>query len=100
MSISVNDSIITIDLQKIYDFLEMLKTEIECANAICKKVDDWSYWLPRNINEIKDELWTKRKHIDEFMDDISTVITARKNIYDGYCEYLASKQEESSSIKY
>ena len=98
MSINVNDSITTINLQIIYDFLKMLKTEMECANDICKKVDDWSYWLPRNINEIKDELWEKRKHIDEFMEEIKTVILARKNIYLDFEKYLAKEQETKAAV--
>ena len=98
MSINVNDSITTITLQQIYDFLKMLKTEMECASDICKKVDDWSYWLPRNINEIKDELWEKRKHIDEFMEEIKTVILARKNIYLDFEKYLAKEQETKAVV--
>ncbi len=100
MTINVNDTINTTTLQKIYDYLDTLRRELEDAKEVCKKVDDWSYWLPHNINDIKDNLYSNTKNIDAFMADILTVITARKNIYDGYCEYLASKQEESSSIKY
>ncbi len=94
MSINVNDSITTIDLQKIYDYLDILRRELEDAKEICRKVDDWSCWLPCKINDIKDELYIKTKDIDEFMLDILTVITARKNIYDGYCEYLTFKQKK------
>ncbi len=93
MSIEVNDSITTINLQKIYDCLDILRRELEDAKGVCRKVDDWSFWLPRKINDIKDELYIKTKDIDEFMADILTVITARKNIYDGYCEYLTFKQK-------
>ncbi len=93
MGIRVDEIITTIDLHKIYDFLKMLKTELECANAVCKKVDDWSYWLPHNINEIKDELWTKRKQIDKFMDEIRTVMAQRKNIYLDFEKYLANSNQ-------
>lgn len=94
MSINVDDTINTITLQKIYDYFDMLRCELEHAKEVCKKVDDWSYWLPHNINDIKDNLYRDTKNIDAFMADILTVITARKNIYDGYCEYLAFKQEK------
>lgn len=94
MVISIDDTITTIDLQKIYDYLDVLRRELEGAKEVCKKIDDWSYWLPHNINNIKDELYNNTKNIDNFMADILTVITARKNIYDGYCEYLAFKQEK------
>ena len=92
MSLQVNDTITTINLQKIYDYLDMLKRELEGAKEVCKKVDDWSYWLPHNINDIKNGLYNNTKNIDTFMADILTVITARQNIYNEYCEYLAFKQ--------
>ena len=98
MTINVSDNINTINLQQIYDFLKMLKTEMECANDICKKIDDWSYWLPNNINEIKDELWGKRKHIEEFMEEIKTTMLQRKNIYLDFEKYLASEQETKAVI--
>ena len=92
--IQVNECITTINLHIIYDHLDMLRRELEGAKEVCKKVDDWSYWLPHNINDIKDNLYNNTKYIDDFMAEILTVITARKNIYDGYCEYLAFKQEK------
>ena len=93
MNLQVNDTITTINLHKIYDYLDMLRRELEGAKEVCKKIDDWSYWLPHNINDIKDELHNNTKNIYIFMADILTVITARKNIYNEHCKYLAFKQE-------
>ena len=98
MSINVDDTMSTIDLQKIYDYLDMLKKELGDAGEVCKKVDDWSYWLPCMINDIKDKLYGNTRSIDEFMSDIATVMTARKNIYDGYCEYLESMGYKITAI--
>ena len=91
--IQVDECITTVTLKRIYDYLDMLRRELEGAKEVCKKVDDWSYWLPHNINDIKDNLYNNTKNIDTFMAEILTAITARKNIYDGYCEYLAAKQD-------
>ena len=99
MSINVKDSISTINLQKIYDYLKMLKTELECANDVCKEIDNWSYWLPHNINDIKDDLWTKRQHIDEFMEELTNVIHQRGIIYCDYDKYLANNKKAKVIVK-
>ena len=89
---NIQSNISVIDLSKVDDYSEALEEELIKAFEQCKKIDDFSYYLPCRINEIKDDILQKINALRELRAEIAVLMTSKKNVYDDYVRYLDSKK--------